>query len=81
MDDAIAGLAVLSDLPLDEHPSVLEGVHDRLREILGELATPSPGTTTPGPSRGGAPDGQWQQGQLGQQEHPGPSGQYGQRRR
>jgi hypothetical protein len=39
VDEAIAGLAALGDLPLDEHPAVLEGVHDRLREILGELET------------------------------------------
>jgi hypothetical protein len=82
VDDAIAGLAVLSDLPLDEHPSVLEAVHDRLREILGELgpAAPGGGTASRAP-RGPAPDGSWQQGQLGQQEHPGTQGQYGQQRR
>ncbi|HTU76525.1 MAG TPA: hypothetical protein VMG38_23645 [Trebonia sp.] len=43
VDEAIAGLAGLSDLPLDEHPPVLEAVHDRLREILGELGAGSPG--------------------------------------
>ena len=41
VDDAIAGLAGLADLPLDEHPSVLAAVHDRLREILGELGAVS----------------------------------------
>jgi hypothetical protein len=37
VDQAIAGLAALGELPLDEHPAALEAVHDRLREILGEL--------------------------------------------
>ena len=50
VDEAVEGLAVLGDLPLDEHPPVLEAVHDRLRDILGELGT--------------GQRGQWQQGQL-----------------
>ena len=37
VDEAIEGLAMLGELPLAEHPPVLEAVHDRLREILGEL--------------------------------------------
>jgi hypothetical protein len=37
VDEAIDGLTVLGELPLVEHPPVLEAVHDRLREILGEL--------------------------------------------
>lgn len=37
VDRAIEGLSALGDLPLEEHPQVLETVHDRLREILGEL--------------------------------------------
>lgn len=37
VDQAIEGLSSLGDLPLEEHPQVLEAVHDRLREILGEL--------------------------------------------
>jgi len=82
VDDAIAGLAGLGDLPLDEHPSVLEAVHDRLREILGELGTAAPGGPAPRAPRGAAPDGgPWQQGQLGQQEQRGARGQYGQPRR
>ena len=45
VDEAIAGLAAVDDLPLDERPAALEAVHDRLREILGELGTPgAPGT-------------------------------------
>lgn len=83
VDEAIAGLAVLGDLPLDEHPSVLEAVHDRLREILGELGTGSPGgATAPRAPRGATPDGgPWQQEQLGQPGQPGVQGQYGQQRR
>lgn len=37
VDEAIEGLAALGELPLDEHPPALEAVHDKLREILGEL--------------------------------------------
>jgi hypothetical protein len=45
VDEAIAGLAAVDDLPLDDRPEALEAVHDRLREILGELGTPgTPGT-------------------------------------
>lgn len=39
VDEAVAGLAALDDLPLDDRPAVLEAVHDRLRQILGELGT------------------------------------------
>jgi len=79
VDEAIARLAVLGEVPLDEHPPVLEAVHDRLREILGELGSASPGAASPGAASPGAaspgpgaprpsrpaPDGQWRQGQLG----------------
>jgi hypothetical protein len=37
VDNAVAALAELRAAPLDEHPAILEAVHDRLREILGEL--------------------------------------------
>jgi hypothetical protein len=37
VDQAIAGLASLADTELADRPAVLEDVHDRLREILGEL--------------------------------------------
>jgi hypothetical protein len=37
VDAAVAGLAALDDTELAGHPAVLEAVHDRLREILGEL--------------------------------------------
>jgi hypothetical protein len=61
VDDAIAPLAGLSETPLDEHPQVLEAVHDRLREILGELGTVPPGGATPRTPREG-PVGQGQEG-------------------
>jgi hypothetical protein len=53
VDEAIAGLAALGDLPLDERPAALEDVHDRLREILGELGAP------------GTPGRHGEQGELG----------------
>ncbi len=40
VDRAIAGLAGLDDLPLDDRPEVLEEVHDQLRGLLGELGEP-----------------------------------------
>ena len=56
VDEAIAGLAAVDDLPLDDRPEALEAVHDRLREILGELGAPG----TPG-----APGRPGEQGELG----------------
>jgi hypothetical protein len=61
VDDAVAGLAALRDRPLDEHPPVLEAVHDRLREILGELGDAA-----------GRPGEPGQQGQLGQPDRGAP---------
>ncbi len=40
VDRAIEGLSALGELPLQEHPPALEAVHERLREILGELGEP-----------------------------------------
>ncbi|HEY6312957.1 MAG TPA: hypothetical protein VIY52_19445 [Streptosporangiaceae bacterium] len=37
VDDAVAGLNRLKGRPADEHVAVLEEVHGRLRDILGEL--------------------------------------------
>jgi hypothetical protein len=37
VDGAVSGLARLAGLPADEHVAVLEEVHGRLRDILGEL--------------------------------------------
>ena len=55
VDQAIEGLSDLDQIDLDERPAVLEEVHDRLREILGEL----------GPVRPGEPGRPGQQGELG----------------
>jgi hypothetical protein len=37
VDDAVAGLNRLPGRPAEEHVAVLEEVHGRLRDILGEL--------------------------------------------
>jgi hypothetical protein len=37
VDEAVAGLARLADAPVEDHPAVLEEVHLRLAEILGEV--------------------------------------------
>jgi hypothetical protein len=58
VDEAIAGLAALDDLPLDDRPAALEAVHDRLREILGELGPPG------APGAPGAPGRPGEQGEL-----------------
>lgn len=34
VDDAVAALGGLGDLPVEDHPAVLEQVHGRLAEIL-----------------------------------------------
>ena len=44
VDDAVAGLIRLPGRPADEHVAVLEEVHGRLRDILGEL-NEGPGRT------------------------------------
>ena len=78
VDEAISRLARLREAPLDEHPPVLEAVHDRLREILGELGTVPPGgasAVSPRTPRG-EPDGQWQQG-APRPARPGERGQQG----
>ena len=46
VDEAVAQLGRLDDAPLEQHPVILGQVHDRLREVLGEL---SPGDTPRGP--------------------------------
>ena len=40
VDAAIEELASIEDMDLADRPAVLESVHDRLREILGELGDP-----------------------------------------
>jgi hypothetical protein len=47
VDEAVAELGRLDDAPLEEHPVILGQVHDRLREVLGELS-PGDGQRTPG---------------------------------
>ena len=63
VDQAIAGLAALDDLPLDERPAALEAVHDKLREILGELGNPGR-PAGPGAPRPGEPGRRGEQGEL-----------------
>jgi hypothetical protein len=70
VDQAVEGLSDLDQIDLDERPAVLEEVHDRLREILGELGEPGrpgPGATNgPGqPMRPARPGERGQQGELG----------------
>lgn len=61
VDAAVARLGELADAPLDEHPAIFEQVHDRLREVLGELSPGMPAASdardTPGAASGspGAP--------------------------
>jgi hypothetical protein len=40
VDAAVEELASIEDMDLADRPAVLEDVHDRLREILGELGDP-----------------------------------------
>jgi hypothetical protein len=47
VDDAVAGLSRLPGLSADEHVTVLEKVHGRLRDILGELSEGNPGPGLP----------------------------------
>ena len=42
VDAAVAGLSRLSGAPADEHVAVLEEVHGRLRDILGEADEGTP---------------------------------------
>ena len=70
VDQAIERLSDLDQIDLDERPAVLEEVHDRLREILGELGEagrPGPGTAGGGvnPMRPARPGERGQQGELG----------------
>ena len=52
VDEAVARLADLAELPVAEHPAVFEYVHERLTEALGDLDVrdPSrPGSQVPDP--------------------------------
>ena len=42
VDAAVAGLSRLAGAPADEHVAVLEEVHGRLRDILGEVSEGTP---------------------------------------
>ena len=71
VDAAIGGLASLEDTDLAERPAVLEGVHDRLREILGELG--DPGRPAPAvQAQPGEPGRRGEQGELGATGTPRP---------
>jgi hypothetical protein len=79
VDQAIAGLSDLDEIDLDDRPAVLEEVHDRLREILGELGDAGrlgpadaarPGS--PGFARPGEPGRRGEQAELGASGTPGP---------
>ena len=78
VDQAIEGLSDLDQIDLDERPAVLEEVHDRLREILGELGEAGrPGPPAAGPqARPGQPGRPGEQGVLpaGFAPRPGPPG-------
>jgi hypothetical protein len=66
VDEAIDGLAAVDDLPLDDRPAALEAVHDRLREILGELGTPGASGTPGAPGTQGAAGSPGQPGEQGE---------------
>ncbi len=44
VDEAVARLDELADTPLEEHPAIFEQIHDRLREVLGEVSPGRPGS-------------------------------------
>ena len=72
VDQAIEGLADLDEIDLDDRPAVLEEVHDRLRDILGELG--DAGQQRPGQPAAGA---QARPGQPGRPGEPGRHGEQG----
>jgi hypothetical protein len=77
VDQAIAGLSDLGQIDLDGRPAVLEEVHDRLREILGELGDagrpgPAEAGRLAGPARPGEPGRRGEQGELGGAGTPRP---------
>jgi hypothetical protein len=69
VDAAVARLAALEDVDVAERPAVLEEVHDRLREILGELGDAE--AAGPVPARPGEPGRRGEQGELGGAVPPG----------
>jgi hypothetical protein len=62
VDEVVAGLRALDGLDLAEHPAILQEVHGRLREILGELGDAA------GPAEPGRPG---EQGELSRQREQG----------
>ena len=60
VDAAVEELASVEDMDLADRPQVFGCVHDRLREILGELGDPG----RPGPARPGEPGRPGEQHQL-----------------
>ncbi|HEY0716783.1 MAG TPA: hypothetical protein VGD68_04135 [Streptosporangiaceae bacterium] len=42
VDEVVAQLGQLDGAPLEEHPVILGRIHDRLREVLGELSPDGP---------------------------------------
>jgi hypothetical protein len=77
VDVAIAGLSDLDQIDLDDRPAVLEEVHDRLREILGELGDAGRAGSGPagsGPALPGEPGRRGEQGELGGPGVPRPGG-------
>ena len=58
VDEAVARLADLAELPVAEHPAVFEYVHERLTEALGDLDVRDPaGPGGPGGTGGPGGDG------------------------
>jgi hypothetical protein len=56
VDEAVARLADLAELPVAEHPAVFEYVHERLTEALGDLDVRDPAGPG-GPGGTGGPRG------------------------
>jgi hypothetical protein len=76
VDEAIAPLGQLADVPLEDHPAIFERIHDRLREVLGELNPGLAGSTgSAGPAGGAGRPGQARPaGAAGPAENPGSAG-------
>jgi len=70
VDAAIAGLSALADTDLADRPAALAEVHDRLREILGELGDAGRAGQN-APVRPGEPGRRGEQGELGSAAEPG----------
>jgi hypothetical protein len=74
VDEVVAGLRALDGLDLAEHPAILQEVHGRLREILGELGDAA-GPAEPGrPGEQGELSRQREQGAFGGPARPRPGG-------